>query len=370
MTQNTKRQLIIMHPGSENTNTTNRRDGPEDITLCYVPIVVSPNLVVPTSNQETSRFISQTLHRFQTSANAFDQTIQLRSLGHQSGETYLSSLHQLPVMVDTSDLKPSVGESVDTRAGTSPRFKFVNQSIIDGQLSDTRLGSFTRGSTPVLTRSADLHSISKPFGPILKPDIKNPPEAQETERQNTKRQKSPVIDTLYHSESALPDRRNRSRESKRPSCRCKNSLCIRLYCDCFTTLDFCSKDCTCTNCMNNEKNTIEREQVIQDTLAKNPQAFTSKYKKINKDKKVLLHTRGCHCKKTGCVKQYCECYKAKTGCTRLCRCIACKNEYIDLSPEEVRANYQKVQRKRRRSPNPFKLYATKAAANAEKQAKK
>ena len=33
----------------------------------------------------------------------------------------------------------------------------------------------------------------------------------------------------------------------------------------------------------------------------------------------------CTCSKSGCNKKYCECYKNKVKCTKLCRCIKCEN---------------------------------------------
>ena len=65
-----------------------------------------------------------------------------------------------------------------------------------------------------------------------------------------------------------------------------------------------------------------------------------------KENDKVLHSRGCNCSKTGCVKKYCECYNAGIGCSRLCKCSGCKNVNIELEDSEVRVYYDRVLRKR------------------------
>lgn len=259
------------------------------------------------------------------------------------------------------DLKANIF-SVETRADVSPKFKMDEEPVGDFR------PVFPLQSAPVLAPAPDLQPVEAFACPVAPapPASEMPLEPEEAVSpvvpapSTTKGRKS--VRLSDHPRSAGPVLRARpKKEPKKQTCKCKKTFCIRLYCVCFAGQGYCGKDCTCQSCLNQEEHLDVRNQVIEETLAKNPLAFASKFKKINREKKVILHARGCNCKKTGCMKQYCECYKARTGCTRLCRCTDCKNDFIELTMEEVKANYEPVQRKRRRSANSLRIWATKAA---------
>lgn len=155
-----------------------------------------------------------------------------------------------------------------------------------------------------------------------------------------------------------PTRVRIKKEPKKQTCRCRKRQCLGLYCVCFAAKGMCDAGCGCFNCKNNAAYAAERQQSVEETLAKNPQAFNSKFKVLKRDTTIQLHARGCKCQKTRCVKRYCECFREKTGCTRLCRCTNCANDTIAINDDEVVTYYERVQRKRRRATSAPRMRAT------------
>ena len=69
-----------------------------------------------------------------------------------------------------------------------------------------------------------------------------------------------------------------------------------------------------------------RQEAIHVTKERNPSAFQSKVS-VKKG-----HMAGCNCKKSQCLKKYCECFEGSVFCGGNCKCKSCEN----FSGSEVR----------------------------------
>lgn len=68
---------------------------------------------------------------------------------------------------------------------------------------------------------------------------------------------------------------------------------------------------------------FNKQGAIQSTIERNPTAFVSKFEKRAGGKRS--HNAGCNCKKSACLKKYCECFQAGVACAANCKCSNCKN---------------------------------------------
>eukprot|EP00606_Chrysophyceae_sp_TOSAG23-5_P000102 GSChrysophyteH2.ASY1.ANO1.371.1 assembled CDS len=132
-------------------------------------------------------------------------------------------------------------------------------------------------------------------------------------------------DGSFRSPSGTNGTHSVSPEGENPKirCNCRKTKCIKLYCDCFRVSKFC-EGCNCIECSNTGEKEAERKSAISGILERNPDAFAPRIKE-DPNSNSKGHLSGCHCKKSACLKKYCECFSANVACSEKCRCLDCKN---------------------------------------------
>ena len=129
-------------------------------------------------------------------------------------------------------------------------------------------------------------------------------------------------------------------------------------------MQFCHARCNCIDCANNLNKDDERRAAMYTIKERNPDAFKSKVVSsatASKDaadgqtnkgtpgasplggasgtpsSTVPAHVNGCHCKKSGCLKKYCECFSINVQCSEKCRCLDCKNISVEMRMKRIQA---------------------------------
>ena len=96
------------------------------------------------------------------------------------------------------------------------------------------------------------------------------------------------------------------------SCKCKKTHCIKSHCECFLSNLGCNANCECLDCANWSETTKAKKKLHSPTTPR----------------KEGRSGHSCQCKKTSCIKNYCECYQSGLKCGEGCHCMDCQNRGV------------------------------------------
>ena len=147
-------------------------------------------------------------------------------------------------------------------------------------------------------------------------------------------------DVPFDRHTAFPSSFDKGSQVQNPCCQCRNSQCLKLYCECFKTFGFCNEACKCVDCLNRNANS-DRRSAVNKVL--NSKYGRTKFKSFLKEQPpevvnsedfstgvvfsvVKLDDSGCQCRKSYCNNKYCSCHSAGKKCSVKCQCIECLNK--------------------------------------------
>lgn len=112
-------------------------------------------------------------------------------------------------------------------------------------------------------------------------------------------------------------------------CNCQKSQCLKQYCECFSQGRKCNPlTCLCYQCLNLEEHLTTNEEAKR--AIKKRKTVTSSVS----DRQKRQQFNGCTCKRSKCVRGYCDCFKLNVRCTSKCKCLECHNK-SDMSIESI-----------------------------------
>ena len=121
-------------------------------------------------------------------------------------------------------------------------------------------------------------------------------------------------------------------------CNCKNSECLKDYCECFRGSRFCGAQCKCRRCKNialeggplRVKPRVHPTAFVRTLVVPAERGHKVVLKRENAPgpaPKAAPGSAKCNCKKSMCVKKYCECFSNGAFCTSNCNCVDCSNSH-------------------------------------------
>ncbi|XP_057960299.1 protein tesmin/TSO1-like CXC 3 isoform X2 [Malania oleifera] len=231
---------------------------------------------------------------------------------------------------------PGIGLHLNTLATAAKDRQIVKQeAVASGSRLMTELTSTTSLHPPAINQEPKNNSLAL----ISLERDRDPIESGIHAAEDISQTSTYLVNEEFNQSSPKKKRLENAGEGEAcKRCNCKKSKCLKLYCECFAAGVYCVEPCSCQECFNkpiHEDTVLATRKQIE---SRNPLAFAPKVirssdsipetgDESSRTPASARHKRGCNCKKSSCLKKYCECYQGGVGCSINCRCEGCKNAF-------------------------------------------
>ncbi|XP_022722031.1 protein tesmin/TSO1-like CXC 2 [Durio zibethinus] len=233
---------------------------------------------------------------------------------------------------------PGIGLHLNALAITSRDNKNIKHETLS---SGTQKISFPGSTTSILPPTAGQEAVHESLTSASTEREIDPAENGVQLAEDASQASAYLANEEFNQNSPKKKRRRLEQAGENEACKrcnCKKSKCLKLYCECFAAGVYCIEPCSCQDCFNkpiHEDTVLATRKQIE---SRNPLAFAPKVIRTSdpipevgddssKTPASARHKRGCNCKKSSCLKKYCECYQGGVGCSINCRCEGCKNAF-------------------------------------------
>ncbi|XWS13693.1 hypothetical protein CRYUN_Cryun36dG0059800 [Craigia yunnanensis] len=216
---------------------------------------------------------------------------------------------------------PGIGLHLNALAITSRDNKNIKHETLS---SGTQKLSFPSSTTSILPPTAGQEAVHE-FWTSASTERETDPVENGVQLAEDASQASAYLVNEEFDQNSLKKKRRRldqagENDQACKRCNCKKSKCLKLYCECFAAGVYCIEPCSCQDCFNkpiHEDTVLATRKQIE---SRNPLAFAPKVIRTSdpipevgddssKTPASARHKRGCNCKKSSCLKKYCECYQ-------------------------------------------------------------